>query len=218
MTIFSQSVDKRSREAMINFLWRHFRYNTMNSWNNSTSYAHNMKIHRLGLDTYIVDKLFDLIQTEEFYEPINELTSEFGRRYDYEWQAGFNGRSDGYLVLYQGEQKPSGYKSHCTACGQRNYKSITESGRICGRCHELSRVEDTQTHMSIHRFPGRSIDQQENFYSWDLDSLRYRVEIVCDFDKLADTIVSEAVYMAENYTVEEKVFYTPQTRKVLVGT
>lgn len=217
MTIFSQNVDRNSHTAMRNFLWRHFRYNTMNSWNNSTSYAHNMKITHLGLESSIVDKLFDLIQTEEFYEPIRNLISEFGTDHNYEWQAGFNGRSGGYLVLYQGEQKPSGYKSYCTACGQRNYKSVSENGSVCGRCHKPFRVDYTQTHMSVNTFPGRSVDQQVSFGSWDIDSLQHRVGIVCDFDKLADDIVAEAVYMAHNYEVEEKTFYVPQTRKVLVG-
>lgn len=48
--IFSKRVDKRSREEMTTYLAGHFRYNTMNSWNRSTSYACNMKLYNLGLD------------------------------------------------------------------------------------------------------------------------------------------------------------------------
>jgi hypothetical protein len=47
--MFSRKVDRRSRAAMIAFLVEHFRYDTMNSWNGSTSYAHCIKFSRLGL-------------------------------------------------------------------------------------------------------------------------------------------------------------------------
>jgi len=41
--MFFKPVDLRSQKAMVEFLSNHFRYNTMNSWNNSTSYANNIK-------------------------------------------------------------------------------------------------------------------------------------------------------------------------------
>jgi len=46
-------------------------------------------------------------------------------------------------------------------------------------------------------------------------SLRERVELVQEFDALADAIIAESVYMAENYDVREETYYVPRTRKVL---
>ena len=48
---FQKKVDRRSRSAMVDYLQGHERYNTMNSWNRLTSYANNIKIHRLGLSS-----------------------------------------------------------------------------------------------------------------------------------------------------------------------
>ena len=45
--MYSKQVDKRYRETMISFLKNHFRYNTMNSWNRSTSYANTIKLHNV---------------------------------------------------------------------------------------------------------------------------------------------------------------------------
>ena len=45
--MFYKEIDKRYRETMISFLKKHFRYNTMNSWNRSTSYANNIKLHQI---------------------------------------------------------------------------------------------------------------------------------------------------------------------------
>ncbi len=217
MTKYSKKIDRRSRVAMEAFLETHFRYNTMNSWNNATSYAHNMKVYNLGLERDIVNKLFDLIATDDFYLRINDLIGEFGEAHNYSWQAGFNGRSGGYLVLYQGGRKPSGYKSYCCACGQKNYKSVAENGNICGVCKKPARRDFTHTHMNVYTNPGRSTDGNKDFEEWDKGALRRRVDLVCEFDALADAIVAEAVYMAENCSVEEETVYVPRTRKILVG-
>ena len=78
------------------------RYYTMNSWNNSTSLAYNLKIYNV-IDRELQDACYELLNVDYFYENyINPLIHEFDRKYNYEWQAGFNGRSGGYLVLYIG--------------------------------------------------------------------------------------------------------------------
>ena len=43
-----------------------------------------------------------MMECENFYDDINQLVSDFNVNHDYQWQAGFNGRSGGYLVLYTG--------------------------------------------------------------------------------------------------------------------
>ena len=49
--LFSKRVDKRSRAEMTAYLSGHFRYNTMNSWNRSTTYACNMKLYKREVGT-----------------------------------------------------------------------------------------------------------------------------------------------------------------------
>ena len=78
------------------------RYYTMNSWNLSTSLAYNLKIYNV-IDEELQNACYDLLDVDYFYEDyINPLIRDFEEKYNYEWQAGFNGRSDGYLVLYIG--------------------------------------------------------------------------------------------------------------------
>ena len=83
-----------------------------------------------------------------------------------------NGRSGGYLVLYQGEIKPSGYKSFCTACGQLNYRSIKETGKQCGKCGLHTRVDFDKPHMQVSTFPGRGTDDDTDFTDWSMDELK----------------------------------------------
>ena len=213
--LFSQRVDKRSRAEMTAYLSGHFRYNTMNSWNRSTSYACNMKLYKLGLDRETEDKLWDMIQVPEFYERLNERIEDFNRQHNYLWQAGWNGRSGGYLVLYQGGTKPSRYRSYCTKCGQKNYTSVAETGNRCGVCNEETRIDFSKPPIQIFFYPGRDVDMGEDFEDWSLYELKQRTELVQEFDQLADDIVEEALHIASEHTVEEQVIYKPITELVL---
>lgn len=58
--MFYQKVSKRSREAMSGFLARHYRYNTMNSWNQSTSYANNVKVPNLDVPQELQELAYDV--------------------------------------------------------------------------------------------------------------------------------------------------------------
>lgn len=80
---------------------KRIRYNTMNSWNNATSLAYNLKIYNV-IDDKLQNKVYELMELPEFYEDINMLISDFDNEFNHEWQAGLNGRSGGYLVLYKG--------------------------------------------------------------------------------------------------------------------
>ena len=214
--LFSKRVDKRSRAEMTAYLSGHFRYDTMRSWNRSTSYACNMKLYNLGLDREMTDKLWDLIQVSEFYYQLNDLIEGFNRRHNYLWQAGWNGRSGGYLVLYEGGSEPSEYRSYCTYCGQKNYTSIAKTGTRCGVCNKGTRVDFIKPPIKIFSYPGRSVDMDEDFEDWSIYELQQRTELVQEFDRLADDIVVEALYIAQNHSREERTVYIPTTELVLV--
>lgn len=88
------------RNKMIDFLSHHSRYYTMNSWNGLTSYANNVKLYNLGLPDELKDKAYDFIYAEciEYNNDVSNLIADFHSRTGY--TAGFNGRSAGYIVLY----------------------------------------------------------------------------------------------------------------------
>ena len=83
------------------------RYHTMNSWNNSIAPAYNLKVYNVA-DSDLISKIFELMETEIFWDDINVLINDFDSEHDYQWQAGFNGRSGGYLVLYKGGRNKDG--------------------------------------------------------------------------------------------------------------
>jgi hypothetical protein len=97
---------------MVEYLSNHFRYWTANSWNQSKSYAFRVKIcdlyefipKDLSPDerSALIDRMYDCLQLEEAFEAPHKILREFDARHRYRWQIGSNGRSGGYLVLYQG--------------------------------------------------------------------------------------------------------------------
>ena len=213
--MFSQKVDMRNRKKMIDFLTEHFRYNTMNSWNRSTSYANNVKYYNLDLTKEQQDKFFDLLDSDcnDFYECYADPLID-GFREDTGFTAAFNGRSGGYLVMYEFEWKELGYKSRCTSCGQLNYKTVEESGCKCGRCGEDSRVNLSRPIRQMSVFPGRSIDQDEDFEDWSINAIRERVRLVQRFDELCDDIRNELVYYLDTHHLVEEEYTETKTRKV----
>lgn len=215
MKKFERKIDRRSRKAMTDFLSNHFRYNTMNSWNRSTSYANNVKVGELGLTHEQVMKLYEIMECEDAYDRTNDLIWEFGYQHDWQWQVGFDGRSGGYLVLYKGGWKPDEHKSFCTSCGQKNFKSVKENGCRCGRCGRDTRRDYEVPPKNIFTMPGQQVDMDEDFRDWNIEELRERVRLVEEFDRLCDDIVAEAVWMADNMEVEEQEVYIPTTQRVL---
>ena len=80
---------------------KRIKYWTMNSWNGSKSLAYNMKIYNIFPIKYR-HFIYDLMDKPDAYFTVNSLISAFEHKYNYKWQAGFNGHSGGYLVLYSG--------------------------------------------------------------------------------------------------------------------
>lgn len=96
--MFCADVDCRIRKSMVDYLRGHFRYFTMNSWNGCRSYAHCIKVNRLP----IRDGKYEMLESDEWQRAMSERIGAFDRASDYRFQIGVNGRSGGYLVLYQG--------------------------------------------------------------------------------------------------------------------
>ena len=215
--MFYKEIDKRYRESMTAFLKKHYRYNTMNSWNRSTSYANNIKLYNIDKpDDVDNDTWWEMLWITEWQEKLSDLLEDFGSKYNWQWQAGINGRSGGYVVLYKGGIKPSGYKSYCTHCGQKNYQAVADGEvGICGRCEAKVRINFKQTHMQVFTWAGKDVDMYEDFEDWTLSEIRERVELVQDFDRLSDDISAAYINLCHNYRITEEEILVPKTIKVL---
>jgi len=215
--MYYQQVDKRCRKALIAFLKKHFRYHTMNNWNQSISYANCIKLHQVDKPSDIdEDTWWQMLEITDWHNIVDDLLEDFAQQYDFAWQAGINGRSGGYVVLYRGGIKPSGYKSYCTHCGQKNYQALPE-GEVgtCGRCDARARINFKQTHMQVFTWLGKDVDMVEDFEDWTLNELQERVELVQRFDRLCDRIVSAYIGICRNYRIIEEEILVPKTIKVL---
>ena len=200
-----------SRKAMIEFLSSHFRYNTMNSWNCSTSYAKNIKINRIVFpDLETQDRAYELLDVREAFYQFDMILQMFAEKHHFEWQIGRNGRSSGYLVLYQGYAKKSEYKRRCMDCGQRNFRKETT---VCGACHS-DNMED-YSGMETGIWGGRSTDgneDAESFAQWDTYTLHERVKLVKDFDKTCEKAIKAFISFCKTHKAEEVA--VPATRMV----
>lgn len=215
--MFYKEINLKKRSEMIAFLKKHFRYHTMSSWNNSTSYANNIKLYNIDMPADIdQDRCWEMLGITDWQEKLSDLLEDFGRSHNWLWQAGINGRSGGYIVLYQGGIQPSGYKSYCTHCGQKKYQSVLEGQKgVCGRCNAKERVNFKQPHMQIFTLPGKDVDMGENFHDWELFQLKDRVKLVQEFDMICDNIVETFIETCRSYRIVEEEILVPKTIKIL---
>lgn len=99
---YKTGVDIASVKSMWHFLKNHFTYSTMNSWNGQRSIANNVKVYNLKLDGdwgVALKYLFDEEDSGLLQLYINDEIRFFEEDNPY-YRVGFNGRSNGYLVLY----------------------------------------------------------------------------------------------------------------------
>ena len=181
---------------------KRIRYNTMNSWNNSTAPAYNLKIYNV-IDNDLQDKVYELMDSPDFYDEINMLIQDFDIQFDYQWQAGFNGRSGGYLVLYRG------------GCNQKTItdKDFNSQGMcyVSDRYHWKTKNEVKKMGLfnkpfisSVYSQPGKHIDDDE-----------VPTDVKKAFRQLAVDIVKQTEYMAKNCNIENETFLVEKTVKVI---
>ena len=125
MAFFDKTAGIDTPEEKYKYVRNHFRYFTMNSWNRLKSIANNVKVYAMKLSN--TDRALEIVWAcddwtdNEFYREVNDRIAESGLR------VGFNGRSGGYLVLYND-------KNNCDVCKGdyfcENYEDAVEGGDI----------------------------------------------------------------------------------------
>ena len=69
--------------------------------------------------------------------------------------------------------------------------------------------------MQVFTWPGKDVDMYEDLGDWTLSEIRERVELVQDFDRLCDDIITEYIELCKNYRITEEEILVPKTIKVL---
>lgn len=177
------------------------KYNTMNSWNNSTAPAFNLKVYNVIPQEYR-GRVYEVIQTEEYWDEVRGLISNFQVKYDYLWQAGFNGRSGGYLVLYRGGKNTEKITEKDFEKNDTIYVRGGIGWKSKAEIEAMGLMNKTIT-TRIYTLPGKSIDFEE-----------VPKIVLDDFKQLAINIVKLAIDYAKNYEVVDEEYCVTKTRKV----
>ena len=94
---YQKGIDITNAKQMWNFLHDHYQYYTMNSWNGIKSIANNVKVYNLKLSGNCYNAL-TFLQDDDYFT-VNMMISDWEADHP-NYRVGFNGRSGGYLVLY----------------------------------------------------------------------------------------------------------------------
>lgn len=171
--MFYKKVNKNNNREMFDFLKCHFTYYTLNSWNRLESIANNVKIYNLDIkgDCW---KLLEILELDN-YSSINAIIEDWEQMHK-GYKVNFNGKSGGYLVLYD----------------EDNNKHV---------------FDNYQQNFIINAYDYEDFKNLLHDYNYTLKEYKSElikmVELVQDFDKLCDSLVSECQYMLDNCNVEE---------------
>jgi hypothetical protein len=97
---YVKGIDITNDKQMFNFLKDHYTYYTMNSWNGNSSIANNVKIYNLNLSGNCWNAL-TFLQNDDYFT-VNLMIEDWEAEHK-GYSVGFNGRSGGYLVLYNND-------------------------------------------------------------------------------------------------------------------
>lgn len=200
---YKSGIDITNDRQMFEFLKNHFEYYTMNSWNRGQSIANNVKLHRLNLsgDWCVA---YNLLANGE-YDTISYMIDDW-RRCRPGYEVYFNGRSGGYLVLYDNDSRGhvlpesildsdtyEDYKEWC----RENYGSVKANRDELVQftklvqdfdklCDELREFVDRLSNLKFEVVEmEKSVDFFNNNYEDDLYYLGYK-QLHCDGDGRVD--------------------------------
>ena len=158
--MFYKKVNKKNNKEMFEFLKNHFEYDTMNSWNLQKSIANNVKVYKLGLDY----KILEILQVDDYFT-INTIIEDWEIEHP-NYAVGFNGRSGGYLVLYN----------------KNNYHHILDSVITSNDTYEDFKEEVKDYYGSLKNYQEELIKQVELVQDFDklcdelLEECKYMLE------------------------------------------
>lgn len=224
----------RTKKDMIEYLCGHPRYHTMNSWNHSYSFSRCIKLFHITFpDGGIEDTAYSMLGVHDFMEEsgFQYPLDEWQMSHRHLWQWGTNGRSGGYIVMYQGFVKPGQHQSYCTNCGQWNFTKVAPDappmevekasavGNQCGRCGEAARVNYDTPPPEIGCWPGRGVYEDEvasRFEDHDKDSVAEVMELVWGFDEAVDDAIAAFIDYCKTHQVEAQEILVLKTIQMAV--
>ena len=195
---YVKGIDITNDKQMFNFLKDHYQYYTMNSWNGLKSIANNVKVYKLNLSGDCYNAL-TFLQDDDYFT-INMMIEDWEVEHR-GYKVGFNGRSGGYLVLYNADDNKTvlideveynddyeGYKEMCReyfgSVKAARYKLVEmvklvqDFDKLCDQLREY--VNELSTQDFAARALERTVDLfNENYYD-DLAYLGYSELVVED--------------------------------------
>ena len=180
---YQKGININNIKQMFEFITGHFTYDTMNSWNRLESIANNVKLYNLHLDgdwSNAMGYLFDEYDIGGLQEEISDMIKDW-EYWHPGYSLGFNGRSGGYLVIYNKERD-----------GRVNFRSILPES-ISG----FETYKDWKEYVK---------DYNENVSDYK-SILQETTRVIQDFDKLCDELrdlVNE--YSKLDYQADRKEF------------
>lgn len=198
--MFVKNIDFKSRDNLLDYLKTHFRYYTMNSWNRTTSYAQCVKIHCLDIPEHLRDMAYELacgqLVSKEFEAIHQALFDQF--RDETGYALGFNGRSNGYIVMYQTAVDPKtgrivtypgrGIDQDTDELDEMDFDELRERAEIV---QKFDQTVDTLRDYFVKICESYSGENQSNFERVPVNRVEHLYDVLVPKDGAQNRVLAE---------------------------
>lgn len=209
---------------MINFITGFEHYATMNSWNGSYGYSYNVKIHSLPFTSKQKDVLYEMLDTQEFFDNINyvvrdwdeEMVKHGSHTEKKEMRVDIKDLSQKKIkdLIKNYEERGWNYDRHGTAIAVfwKNKEISDFTAGFNGR---------SEGHLVLYKWNGHNncgtswVHSEEELEEMTVSEVKFVYDVLIDFQKLYKTLIEECKYLADNNVVEDEEYSVIKTRKVL---
>lgn len=211
---YIKGIDITNDKQMFEFINNHFRYYTANSWNRGRSIANNVKIYNLSLSGDHWTAL-TFLQDDDYFV-VNMMIEDWETEHC-GYKVGFNGRSGGYLVLYNaagGSAIPDtldydnyeDYKAdmrdyYGSVKANRNelrdfVKLVQDFDRLCDQLRDY--VDELSNRNFLIEAMKESVERFNEQYADDLEYLEFE-PLAVELDKVDISEISQVVSLYEAF-------------------
>ena len=184
-------------------LVQHENYDTMSSWNNSKSYSRNVKVNRLNIPRNLIDVAYEICQTDYVHDDLRFIIEEFEERMNGNYTIGFNGRSGGYVVLYE-RCRESIQKPYITRCDKCYKPTWYEDGHKCMVCKDGTlRKYDAPKFKLVTRTTGL-VKDEDDLKAMDDEELLDWVDLIMEFNYTVNCMESQFIYCCQQHLENSK--------------
>lgn len=212
---------------MIDFITSFETYPTMNSWNQEYGYSYDVKIRNLDLTKEEKDKVYDMLDTEGFYDGLNMIIDDWEESEKVLSFGTFNDKNQisvniENLSEKQIKEKRKSWEKNGYTYDRHGTKIMTMFKKVEKPIFSVGFNGRQSGHLVLYKWNGYNYSgsgwnySKEELNEMNKEEVSFVYKVLKEFEKLHNNLLEEVKYLINNYEVKDEECQVIETKKILV--